>query len=121
MKIALYLKLPNIDIKVRILLISLLLATACSHAVPTATELGKHREQELTHLLKHDCGSCHGMTLKGGLGPALLPDALANKPDELLFVTIWEGRPGTPMPPWKTQLSEQDVNWLIQQLRKGVE
>jgi len=114
-------KLLNTDIKTRALLISLLLATACSHAVPTATELSKQRQQALTHLLKHDCGSCHGMTLKGGLGPALLPDALAAKPDELLFVTIWEGRPGTPMPPWKAQLSKQDVNWLILQLRKGVE
>lgn len=114
-------KLLNTDINIRALLISLLLATACSHAVATAAELGKHREQELTHLLKHDCGSCHGMTLKGGLGPALLPEALAAKPDELLFVTIWEGRPGTPMPPWKALLSKQDVNWLIQQLRKGVQ
>lgn len=41
------------------------------------------------------------MTLKGGLGPSLLPEQLNNKPDELLFVTISEGRPGTPMPPWK--------------------
>lgn len=59
------------------------------------------------------------MTLKGGLGPSLLPDALKQKPDELLFITIREGRPGTPMPPWKGQLSEDDVNWIIKLLRKG--
>jgi len=114
-------KLPNSEIKTRLLLFSLLLVSACSHAISSTTELSQQRQQALTHLLKHDCGSCHGMTLKGGLGPALLPDALANKPDELLFVTIWEGRPGTPMPPWKAQLSEQDVDWLIQQLHMGVE
>lgn len=106
--------------KTQVLLISLLLVTACSQAIPTATDLSK-RQQELKHLLKHDCGSCHGMSLKGGLGPALLPEALAGKPDELLFVTIQHGRPGTPMPPWKSQLSEQDIHWLIQQLRKGVD
>lgn len=113
-------KLLNTDFKTRSLLISLLLTTACSHATPSATELSQQRQQALTHMLKHDCGSCHGMTLNGGLGPALLPETLANKPDELLFVSIWEGRPGTPMPPWKALLSKQDVNWLIQQLRKGV-
>lgn len=84
-------------------------------------ELASERQQQLIHLLKHDCGSCHGMTLKGGLGPSLLPESLKNKPDELLFVTIREGRHGTPMPPWKSQLSEDDVNWIIQRLRQGIE
>ena len=83
--------------------------------------LSEQRQQELGHLLKHDCGSCHGMTLKGGLGPALLPESLIEKPDELLFVTIREGRHGTPMPPWKTQLTEDEVHWIIQLLRKGPE
>lgn len=83
-------------------------------------EITDNRKQELQHLLKHDCGSCHGMTLKGGLGPSLLPEQLNNKPDELLFVTISEGRPGTPMPPWKTQLSKDDINWIISLLRKGL-
>ena len=87
----------------------------------TFAELVSDRQHQLLHLLKHDCGSCHGMTLKGGLGPSLLPESLKDKPDELLFVTIREGRKGTPMPPWKSQLSEDDVNWIIQQLRNGVE
>lgn len=77
------------------------------------------RLQELQHLLKHDCGSCHGMTLKGGLGPALLADSLKDKPDEFLFFTIKEGRPGTPMPPWKYLLSDIDINLIIELLRKG--
>ena len=89
----------------------------CSQAV---AEITSERKNQLIHLLKHDCGSCHGMTLKGGLGPSLLPESLKNKPDELLFVTIREGRKGTPMPPWKSQLSEDDVLWIISQLRNGV-
>ncbi len=88
---------------------------------PILAEPDNDRQQQLMHLLKHDCGSCHGMTLKGGLGPSLLPESLKDKPDELLFITIREGRKGTPMPPWKSQLSENDVNWIISQLRNGVE
>ena len=75
------------------------------------------RQQQLTHLLKHDCGSCHGMTLQGGLGPALLAENLQDKPDEMLIISILEGRPGTPMPAWKSQLSDADVAWLVKQLR----
>ena len=89
--------------------------------LPASADVSEQRQQELKHLLKHDCGSCHGMTLKGGLGPPLLPESLKDKPNELLFVTIREGRHGTPMPPWKSQLNEDDVNWIIQLLRQGIE
>ncbi|MCW9014005.1 MAG: cytochrome c [Gammaproteobacteria bacterium] len=88
-------------------------------SISSFAEISEQRKQELSHLLKHDCGSCHGMTLKGGLGPSLLPETLKLKPDELLFITILEGRPGTPMPPWKAQLSEADANWIIKLLRQG--
>lgn len=82
------------------------------------TEPTSQRKQQLAHLLKHDCGSCHGMTLKGGLGPSLRADSLRDKPDELLFITIQQGRPGTPMPPWNSQLNEADIHWLIHLLRQ---
>ena len=90
----------------------LLIFTAASQA-----DVEPSRQQYLTHLLKQDCGSCHGMTLKGGLGPALLPENLHDKPDEMLILTILEGRPGTPMPPWKSELSRDDAAWLVKQLR----
>jgi cytochrome c55X len=73
------------------------------------------RQQELLNLLKHDCGACHGITLKGGLGPPLLTESLNDKPTELLIKTIREGRPGTAMPPWGKFISEQEALWLIQQ------
>jgi len=71
------------------------------------------RQQELQYLLVQDCGSCHGMRLTGGLGPALTPQALAGKPRGLLIATISDGRPGTPMPPWKNLLAEEDIDWLV--------
>jgi cytochrome c55X len=60
------------------------------------------------------------MTLKGGLGPTLLPSALEGKPDALLVNTILFGRAGTAMPPWRELLTEADAVWLVEQLRAGV-
>jgi len=97
----------------------LLLISSNALAEVTTSKITETRQQELQHLIKHDCGSCHGMTLKGGLGPSLLPESLKDKPDELLFITIREGRPGTPMPPWKSLLSAADVNWIVNYLRKN--
>ena len=107
------------SIKFRALLISagLIVITSISASVIAAPSA--ERQQELKHLLKHDCGSCHGMTLKGGLGPALLPENLIDKADEVLKQTILHGRPPAPMPPWLGILSEEEVEWLVMFLRKG--
>ncbi len=59
------------------------------------------------------------MTLKGGLGPSLLPEALRDKPVEGLAATIYHGRPGTPMPPWKQFLTEAEADWIVRQLMNG--
>jgi cytochrome c55X len=77
------------------------------------------RQAALSELLRQDCGSCHGMTLKGGLGPALLPEALAGKSDALLIETILNGRPGTAMPPWRGFFSPDEAAWLVRQLRNS--
>ena len=74
------------------------------------------RQAELRHLLVQDCGSCHGMTLKGGLGPALLPENLRDKPAEGLAATVYHGRPGTAMPPWKQFMSEAEAAWIVDKL-----
>lgn len=86
-----------------------------------SAEIPADRQTELLYLLKQDCGSCHGLTLKGGLGPALLPDALRGKPKELLVMTIMEGRSGTAMPPWKAMLTQAEAEWITRQLQQGLE
>jgi len=78
------------------------------------------RKAELVHLLKNDCGSCHGMTLKGSLGPSLLPEALSGKPSESLRSIILDGVPGTPMPPWRGLLTEDEAGWLVAILQHGI-
>lgn len=85
----------------------------------TETEPPPARQQALIHIVRQDCGSCHGMRLKGGLGPALTPEALAERPVPALVATILQGRSGTPMPGWQGMLDEQDARWIAQQLLRG--
>jgi cytochrome c55X len=100
------------------LFIASFLLVTTSHLV--LADISTERQSELMYLLKQDCGSCHGMTLKGGLGPALLPENLNGKPRELLVTTILEGRPGTAMPPWKAMLTRDEAEWITVQLQQGV-
>jgi len=86
----------------------------------TLADSTTQRQAEILYLLKHDCGSCHGMTLQGGLGPSLRPDKLKLFTEEQLAATILYGRPGTPMPPWKPFLTEQEARWLSGLLKKGI-
>jgi len=85
-----------------------------------AAPVSPARQAELIHLLKQDCGSCHGMTLKGGLGPPLLPKIMAGRPPEALRDIILNGVPDTPMPPWRSELSVSDADWLVHILQHGV-
>ena len=100
-----------------------LLAALCTSVLVTGLALAEPtlvRQQELQHLLHDDCGACHGMTLKGGLGLPLTADALRDKPDDLLITTILDGRAGTPMPPWRRFLSADEARWLVVQLKRGM-
>ncbi|WP_407656129.1 c-type cytochrome [Hydrogenophaga taeniospiralis] len=96
------------------LLLGPVTALAQAPAVPEAT-----REHALVRMVRQDCGSCHGMRLTGGLGPALTREALADVPLESLAAVIYHGRPGTPMPPWKAMLSEPEARWIAQRLLQG--
>jgi cytochrome c55X len=94
----------------------LLLAGA---TLAAAAEPSPARQKELIHMVRQDCGSCHGLTLQGGLGPALLPSALADKPADGLVATIVHGRPGTAMPPWNRFLAEDEAQWIVTRLMEG--
>ena len=88
--------------------------TVCFAAEPDAS-----RQNELVRLVRQDCGSCHGMTLQGGLGTPLTREALADKPTDYLSAMILHGRPGTAMPPWRTLLTEAQAQWIAERLREG--
>ncbi len=93
---------------------SLAVVTAVAGELPSEA-----RQAELRYLLTQDCGSCHGLTLKGGLGPALTREALAGKPAAFLSWTIMNGRPGTAMPPWRGFVNDAEGEWLAQILLNG--
>jgi len=95
-----------------------LLAFVLLATVARGEGLDAERRAELDHLLRHDCGSCHGLQLKGGLGPALTPERMRKRSPEYLRDAIREGIPGTAMPPWGPLLSDAEIAYLAETLRE---
>ncbi|HJV59787.1 MAG TPA: cytochrome c [Albitalea sp.] len=95
------------------------IGTQAFAAPPELASPSNERQRALVHVVRQDCGSCHGMRLTGGLGPPLTREALADRPLPSLVATVLHGRPGTPMPGWQTMLSESDALWIAQQLQAG--
>jgi len=84
-----------------------------------AEEPADERVQELRNLLLQDCGSCHGLTLKGGLGPPLAAQQLAGRSAESLAAVILHGRPGSAMPAWDAVLTPAEARWIAERLLQG--
>lgn len=76
---------------------------------------------ELMHLLKQDCGSCHGMRLKGGLGPELSKEKMGQLGVGGIYAVVKYGRPGTAMPSWSAILSDNEIEFLANKLVEGVQ
>jgi len=95
-------------------LVALAAIPSSASSAPTA-----ERQAVLRNLITQDCGSCHGLTLAGGLGPPLLPETLAGKPSEYLAATILYGRTGTAMPPWRPFLLDEEAAWISDLLLQG--
>lgn len=87
-----------------------LVVLLASAAVATAGEAMD--PDALAHLVHQDCGSCHGLTLKGGLGPDIRAEAISHYDAETLATVVLDGIPGTAMPPWRPLISEADA-WRV--------
>lgn len=97
-------------------------AAAVVAAMPLSAAAGSVSPDDakrLTTLVRQDCGSCHGLTLKGGLGKPLTADALDHWDREQIAAIILNGVPGTPMPPWRPLLSESEAQWIAGKLKTG--
>lgn len=100
-----------------ILVLSSLVSPACADA--GASEPSPARQRELIHLVRQECGFCHGLRLTGGLGSALTAQTMREKPAETLEAVIRHGIPGTAMPGWAPFLTEPETRWIVQRLQQG--
>lgn len=72
--------------------------------------------EALKRLVHQDCGSCHGLTLKGGLGPDLRPESLEHYSVDVLRGVILDGIPDTAMPPWRPLMTAEEADWVARYL-----
>lgn len=64
------------------------------------------------------CASCHGAQGEGDVGPALNTQEFQEKyDDQALFDTIKEGHPATPMVDWGENLSDEQIQLLVEYVR----
>lgn len=87
-------------------------------AAMAATAIAPERQAQLEHMIIQDCGSCHGLTMKGGLGKPITPDALSGMDPAGLAAIILDGVPGTAMPPWRPLITEAEALWIAEYLMK---
>lgn len=87
-------------------------------ATPALADIAPDRAAALEHMVIQDCGSCHGLTMKGGLGRPLTPKALTHADREGLALIILDGVPGTAMPPWRPLLSVAEALWIADYLKR---
>lgn len=100
-------------------LVASLVAGAALSGSAAGEPMTDARAVELERLVRHDCGSCHGMTLKGGLGPDLRAERFEGVPPAAVARIILDGVPGTAMPPWRPLISAADAHWIASYLVKG--
>ena len=91
-------------------------AAATGGAATGAAMVTPKRADELRHMVRQDCGSCHGLRLTGGLGRAITPAALAGRDPEDLTTIILDGMPGTAMPGWRPLLTADEARWIADYL-----
>ncbi|WP_050522219.1 c-type cytochrome [Pseudorhodobacter wandonensis] len=94
------------------------IAALCLLPVAASAEVAAPRAVALERMVIQDCGSCHGLTMKGGLGKPLTAEALDGADPEALALIVLDGVPGTAMPPWRPLLTEEEADWIAHYLLK---
>lgn len=65
-----------------------------------------------------ECQGCHGSSHQGGVGSTLDPKVLGKKNDYMLSEVIMNGRAGTAMPGFKSKMTKDDADKMVQYLLK---
>lgn len=93
--------------------------TTWSAAALSVEAPGPERQRELIHLVRQECGFCHGLRLTGGLGAPLTATAMRERPAETMIAVILHGIPGTAMPGWQPFLTAAEAGWIVTKLQEG--
>jgi len=80
---------------------------ACAALILVATPAAA--EPDAAALYATHCASCHGADRFGGMGPALLPEALGRLMGPRTVSVIADGRNATRMPPFAQTLSKDEI------------
>ena len=68
--------------------------------------------------MRMSCHGCHGGNARGGTGPDLTDEEWLRQPtDAMIFNTIKNGRPGTMMSPFKSDMSDDQIWYLVAYIR----
>lgn len=93
--------------------LTMLALAATLAAIPALAGEGSSLER----MVIQDCGSCHGLTMNGGLGRPLTPHALQHFDEAAIANIILDGIPGTAMPKWRPLLNEDQAMWMAHYLK----
>lgn len=102
-----------------IVIASVLACMPCFAFAGDPDTVGPAKERELSNLVVQDCGSCHGLTLKGGLGRPITPSALESFDVGTVRDIVLNGIAGTPMPPWAGIVTPREAQWIAEGLKQG--
>ena len=68
--------------------------------------------------MRMSCHGCHGGNARGGTGPDLTDDEWLRQPtDAMIFNAIKNGRPGTMMSPFRTDMDDEQIWYLVAYIR----
>lgn len=98
-----YAYLGTVIVLALILVFGLFAAFQPAQMMATAQHLEAEAIERGAEDYEHDCATCHGSRGEGvrNSGPALnTKEFLTEATDEVIFNTIYDGRPGTSMPAW---------------------
>jgi cytochrome c oxidase cbb3-type subunit 3 len=69
--------------------------------------------------MRMSCHGCHGGNARGGTGPDLTDEQWLRQPtDEMIFNTIKNGRPGTMMSPFRSDMDDDQIWYLVAYIRE---
>lgn len=75
-------------------------------------------KMDVNKMFELECQGCHGPNHEGGVGSSLDPKVIGKKNDYMLSEVIMNGKAGTAMPAFKSKMTKDDADKMVQFLLK---